>query len=669
LILNTQIQGLTPDPGGGSGIENLSYLSVEFRPRSIEAFREAVDLSSVTVLAPAGLLQALPDLATRIRALEAAAGLDVTVLPVGASASEALDALGPEPGGVFVLPLPDLNRAEFQILTAGLKERGAPSFSWFGAPEVRDGILVGRLPDSFGQQLARRAAISVQRIALGDEPARLQVLLPAQEQATLNVATAQAIGVYPRWRSFIEAQLIEDPSQVGGEPLTLAQAVDEAVAVNLDLAAANRLVAAGEEAVKIATSPLLPQLGIGADGLVVDEDRAEASLGIIPQRSLSASAGLSQVVFDERLWADRSIEKSLQRSRVEDLETLRLDIVADAAVAYLNVLRAASFEQIRRSNLATTRSNLELAQIRLQVGVADASEVSRWETQIANDRQSVIDAGALTRRSEIAVLRILARSQAEPFSTVEVDLGDPSLITSHETLGRFLQDPWSFERFQGFIAAEALANSPELAALDALVDAEERALAAASRAFFLPTARFDAGSTAFLARSGAGSEPGGEVDDVRWAVGLNLSYPIFTGLARSAERARAREEVQRLQLQRRALADRVEQRVRDAAYLLGASRVNIDLSREAYEAADRTYTLVRDAYARGVGSILEVLDAQNQAVTAREEAATAQYTFLIDLMNTERATGRFYFFASPDQFTHFLQRLQAYFNAFGEGDR
>ncbi len=661
LILQPEVQGLPPSESGGSGLANLNYLAVEFNARSLEAFREITPFTRVAVLAPEALVSALPEMASRIRRLEGVADLEPTIVPVGNSAAGALNSIDPMAEAVFVLPLPGLGDSEFRQLVQGFIERGLPSFSWIGAPEVRMGILAGRLPDGFVQRLARRSALNVQRILLGDDPASLTVFLAAQEQVSINLATAQAIGVYPPWRVFIEAQLIDDPAAQETRRLSLAGVVREALDVNLDLAAEDRFVAAGAQNVRIATAPLLPQVGVGADATAIDEDRAEASLGIFPQRSLTGSAGLSQVIYDERLWAGRSIEKSIQRSREYDRETLRLDVVTDAAVAYLSVLRAKTFERVQKENLTVTRSNLELAEIRFAVGAADASEVYRWQNQIANDRQAVIDALSITKRAEIEVRRILNRPLDEAFATKETDLRDPSLVTSQERLGAYLGDPWSFGIFQGFLAEEALATSPELAAMESLIEAQERALKSANRAFYLPALSLAAGLTNFFARGGASASPTGDVDDLRWAVGVTLTYPLFTGLGRLAEQARAREERSRLQLERRAIADRIEQRVRDAVYQMGASRANIDLSVEAAEAADRNYALVRAAYARGLGTILDVLDAQNQALSAQEDAATAQYDFLTDLMRVERAAGRFYFFAGPEDFEEFLQRLDVYF--------
>jgi outer membrane protein TolC len=94
---------------------------------------------------------------------------------------------------------------------------------------------------------------------------------------------------------------------------------------------------------------------------------------------------------------------------------------------------------------------------------------------------------------------------------------------------------------------------------------------------------------------------------------------------------------------------------------MGASRTSIDLSRDAAEAAAGNYDLVREAYARGVGNIITLLDAQNESIVSQEKAATAEFDFLIDLMRVERAVGQFYFFSDPQDFQDFLQRLANHF--------
>jgi outer membrane protein TolC len=239
------------------------------------------------------------------------------------------------------------------------------------------------------------------------------------------------------------------------------------------------------------------------------------------------------------------------------------------------------------------------------------------------------------------------------------------LVTGQQALGPYIENPLNFARFQGFMASEALAVSPELQSLRAIEAASDRALKSATRSFFIPNLYLDAGLSHFFATGGATGTPPpgmtGGVDNTRWQVGLVLSYPVFTGLARSAEQGIARERLSQIQLEVEAAYDRIDRRVRTAMLQMGASRTNIDLSRDAAEAAAGNYDLVREAYARGVGNIITLLDAQNESIVSQEKAATAEFDFLIDLMRVERAVGQFYFFSDPQDFQDFLQRLANHF--------
>ena len=664
FIYNPEFQGLPLTDARNSGVRNLNYIASGSGPRNLVLMREIAPFSRIALMLPAELATAAPETESRIEERAELEGLQVDIIPVRTSAPEALAQIDPAVDAVYVLPLLRFDDAEFQLLVDGLIDRGLPSFSWIGAREVNRGILAGWLSETFTQRLARRTAINVQRTALGEDPADLPVFVTAEESRSLNVGTARAINLFPPWEVYVESELLGIDTTRALRQLTLHDAVREAVDVNLDLAAEGRFVAAGAQSIRLATSRLLPQAGLGFNWRVIDEDLATATPAFLPQRSLNGFIGLSQVVYDERLWADRSIEKSVQSARELDFETLELNIVLDAATAYLNVLRAKTFETVQRENLALTRSNFELAQIRFSVGAAAASEVYRWESQIANDRQALIDAATFTRQVEIELRRILNRPLDEDFETQETDLSDPSLMASQDVLQPYVANPLVFERFQRFMAMEAIETSPELASLGALEQANERALTSATRSFFIPSVTLDAGVASFLSRGGelGTSLPGSsELNDTRWDIGLVLSYPLFTGLARSADQSRARERLSEIQFQVEAATDRIEQRLLANLYGLAAAATNITLSRQAADAAVNNYDVVRDAYARGVGNIIVLLDAQRSSVVAEEQAATAQFDFLIELMNVERSVGRFYFFASQDEFENFVQRLEAFF--------
>jgi outer membrane protein TolC len=590
-----------------------------------------------------------------------AVGLEAVLVPVGLtieSTLAALDAASVE--AVYLTPQFQLSEEDWQRLVQGLIDRRLPSFSWFGRADVVDGIMAGQRPERFAQRIARRVALNIQSILLGADPSSLPVAFASQSRLFINIATAHAIDVYPPWKVVTEAELISEERSVVEREWTLESAVREAVEVNLDLGAADRAVAAGADEIGIARAGLLPQIDLGLDWSVIDKDQAESGTSFRPEQLLAGRATLTQLVYADPAWANYSIQKSIQESRVQGRETVWLDVAFDAAVTYLDLLKAKTIERIERENLSITRANLEFARVRRSVGTASPGEVYRWENQIANNRQAVINANALRNLVEIEFNRLLNRPLEESFATAEAELTDPQLLTNQSRLAPYLDNRWSFRVFRGFMAQEALDASPELKALDAIAAAQRRNLKAADRSFYLPTLALQASLDDVLSTGGAGTLfPGFE--DLRWTVGVALSYPLLTGGARFSVKSQAAEELARVEIERRALAQRVEGRVRTALHTMGAALANIELSRDAARAARNNFELVQDAYGRGAASIIDLLDAQNTALIAELRAANAIYDFMIQLMNVERAAGRFDFFASVGDRDAFFDRLDAYF--------
>jgi outer membrane protein TolC len=330
----------------------------------------------------------------------------------------------------------------------------------------------------------------------------------------------------------------------------------------------------------------------------------------------------------------------------------------------MTVLRAKTVELIVQHNLRVTRSNFEVAEVRRSIGTATAGEVARWKSEIARSRQEVITANSFRNIVEIELNRILRRPLEEPFLTDEVQPEDVQVITNHPRLQPYLASQEAFRVFRDFMAQEALLGSPELRQFDAAIAAQSRGLTATKRAFFVPDLALLANATNIWSKSGAGSVPppgsGIVPNDVGWALGLQLSYPLFTGFARGAAKSQADLDLRDLQTRRAAAADRVEQRVRVAMHQMGASYANIGLARASAKAAHINLDLVSDSYRRGSASITDLIDAQNNSLLANLDAANSSYDFLVDLMEVERAVGRYTFFLTRPERDDFLNRLDEF---------
>ena len=667
VVLDPLLQGL-PYENGRSGVSNLNYVSLpDTLKRQLEVFRGIVPFDHVAIVTNGSLLETIPEIIERTALNIAGTGVGFEYVAATESADEVLSALSDDVEAVYVWPLFQFSDEEYRKLIEGFIARKLPSFSGLGGGDVEAGMLATVGSPQFFPKLARRVALNVQRILLGEDAGEIPVEFSVRDRLLINMATARAIDVSPSWEILIEAEVLHAENIEGAYDLTMEKAVREAVEVNMDLVVRRTEVDAGAEEIARARSSLRPQLDASAAALEIDADRAAASFGSQAESSTTGSLALTQLVFSDAASGNVAIQRHLQEARTADLETLRLDIALQAATTYLNLMRAKALERVQRNNVDRTKSNLELAEIRRDLGVASAGEILRWESQVATARKQLIDAVATRRSAEIAVNRLLHRRQESPFIAEEVTLETRGLGASEGRFRRFVETPRRYQLVRDFLVIEGLSRSPELRRLDAAIAAQGRFVDTARRAFWAPTVALRGAYDEIFSKSGAGSEaPTGvgfalpTVDDSSWSLALNATLPIFSGGARFAELHQAELDLEALQLERTAVEEKLEQRIRTALEEARSSFIGIRLTGQAAKAARGNLELVEDSYARGVASLLDLLDAQTNALNAEEQAASALYEFLIDLLEAQRAANAIEFLVTEDERDQSLERLVAY---------
>jgi outer membrane protein len=645
---------------------NLSYVLWNLDlPRDLRAFSEVTKVKRLGWIHNAYIAHEMPALQAALIARAAAAGVEFVPIPTGLTAQSALASLPKGIDGVYLTPNSQLGDAERKVLAEGLIQRRLPSFSWLGRGDVELGFLAGLATAADRTRLARRVALNVQSVLLGEGSEHLVTAFKQDEQLSINMQTARAIGVWPNWTVLTDAVLVDQRRKRISRRLDLSSAVKEAMRSNLDLAVMRQVLASGREEIHRARASLLPQLSANASAFMIDSDRA--GLGNA-ERTLQWGGGLSQLLFDERAWANLTIQGHLQDSREGDQATLKLDIAQEVALAYLNLLQAQTVERIRRENVHLSRDNLALARLRSRLGSAKPGEVLRWEAQIAAARRDVIAAVAARNQLEILVNRLLNRPLEEPFVTKEATIDDAELFSSDPRLRESFDNPQRFKALREFLVRQGARVAPEVGRIDALLRGAERRKLSADRALYLPRLGLSATATHRFLKGGAGADPftlpAGVPDipipnpnNVDWYVGITGTLPLYEGGRRYAEINQSAAEVAKLRTQKRALLLGIGQRVRASLHQAGASYAAIRLSRESARAAKENLDLVSDAYSRGAAPIVTLLDAQNQALIADLSAANAAFLFLSDMMRVERSIGTFSFFTNPKQRDQFFNQL------------
>lgn len=469
-----------------------------------------------------------------------------------------------------------------------------------------------------------------------------------------------------------EAPAADDEPQA----LTLTKAIELALANNYALLAGAERVAAGAAEVTLARAGLRPEVALRAGATQIDEDRAAAGTGRMPERRITGALTLTQVIYSDDARAQHRVARQLQQARESDQAALALDTVLQSATRFLELLRAQRLLRIERQNLGLTESNRKRAEVRLELGVANRSEIYRWETAQANQRANLAAAEAQVRQAWVGLNRSLNLPLSERYPTAAPTLNDPYFLFAASDLRATLEDPEARPAWRRYFVAEMVRHAPELEAARQRIAANLSQLKPAARRRYVPEVSFSAGIEQEFNRSGAGtrkldvdladvfpgvapgSRIGGDTDDTEWQLGIEARLPLYQGGALGADEQRLRAE---LDASRLSYDDRLQQlhaQTLQQAYVTEAGFDRIAHTRTAAEASRRNLELVTDAYARGVVAVIDLIDAQVEAFRAEQTAANAVFDFLLEYMRLQRLAGRFDVTTTDDRREAMRERLQ-----------
>ena len=653
-----------PRKGDASGKHNLTYISIQADLEAeLKTFRKVVEFKNVALLSDALMTKVMPSLRTEGEKVAAKLGIKLVPVAHRGVGDDLMSRLPEDVDAVLIGALPRMDEAQHSELFRQLAERGLPSYSLMGSELVERGVLVTALPAQNWQHRVRRLALDIQAALLGDDPGDMKVVIESRRRLIINMDTARQLNISPPFEVLLEAQTINAEPQGGAMRWTLSEVAQTALAENLGVRASKLGVEAGEKQVSEARSRLLPQLSINADQQIRNGDNPSVNSGMFAEQQGTASLRLSQLLYDESTWANLDIEKTLQTARNAKDKQKELDTVQEATVAFLNVLKSQTLWDIRRETLELSRSNLELARDRAKVGSATNADVYRWESELAKSKADVLGARASLRQSRESLNQLLNRSLNERFSLEPASLEDPTLIMNDPELVELIGNNASFQHLSNVLIRLGLDRSPEIATLMAQVAAQQRTVTSEQRSYWSPTVTLTGEYS--NAYQDSREDPFSQQGDDDWRLGVNLSLPLFEGGARSKRIGRERLTLDQLRFELQDTRRSIEQGIRARLHTAQASKLSINLNRAAADAARKNLDLVSDAYSQGTAGVIDLVDAQNAAITAELTAANAAHQFLIDLMKVQRSIGAFDFFLDDARRQSIVQSIK---NEVASGD-
>ena len=653
-----------------SGVENFGYLVMPMSiERDLELFHTVYPFKNLGFLIYEDYPNSIPGFNDFFFSFMTGYDANAQIIPIGKDYRQVLNNLPAEVDALYIGFLYDYTPDEYLEIINLVNEKKLPTFSMIGRPFVEMGFLAGAAPGAILDNISRRIALDVEKILSGEDPANFPVTVQYKDELVFNMRTARSIDFFPSFTTLAQAEILFEEDLENARIITFPGLISELLENNLNLKVASQEVLAGLNEIDKARSNVLPQVDLSASNVIIDKTRAEGSFGMNPQKSTFGSGQLSQVIFSESAFANIKVQKILQRRRETEFNQQELDLILSAGEAYINILKAQTYEKILRENLNLTRKHLDIARLREEVGFSGAADVYRWESEIERVSIEVMNARAQKRAAEIALNEIINRPLEETF-IVDVLYKDDPFITDQNMLN-LISNARTWKYFISFMVNEALERSPELKQLDMYIEVQERMLKSDLRSRYTPTVGFQTQGDYFISRRGAGTESmetieipgmdpfviGTELKDYQWNIGIRASLPIFQGGYKSAVIRQSEIDLSILNERRNDLVNKISQRSITSFEFIGASSPVMEMAERAAIAANKSLELSQDAYGKGLIGIVDLIDVQRAAAQSNLSEANSVYEYLLDYLQLSRANGIFLFLLTGDEKTDLMSRL------------
>ncbi|MEZ5360742.1 MAG: TolC family protein [Candidatus Zixiibacteriota bacterium] len=125
-----------------------------------------------------------------------------------------------------------------------------------------------------------------------------------------------------------------------------------------------------------------------------------------------------------------------------------------------------------------------------------------------------------------------------------------------------------------------------------------------------------------------------------WNVGVSFSVPIFTGFETKGKIQQARVDYNQSRLQNSQLNRQIRLEVRDAVGKVKEAKQRVEALGETVDQAKRGYDISQVRYQNGIGTQLEVQDAQVALTQARVNKINALHDLAVAVTELRRAVGR-----------------------------
>jgi len=401
------------------------------------------------------------------------------------------------------------------------------------------------------------------------------------------------------------------PDLAGQAGVSLAQLVDRALCANIDTRAAWQRVRTQTAQVGAARASYYPTLNASASQ---SRDLRDNTPGSDPdQTRLSLSA-------DWLLWDFGGRRASLNQTKATlaalqaSYDARSQQVALSAVQAYFQRLATGAALDAATASVSAAEETAKAARQRVIVGAGTREDELQAETALAQARLTQIQ-----RQGELASadgqLAVVAGYPASQPVRLADKLPAPDASATPPALDALLEQALR-------LRPDRLAQQRSIAAAESDLD---RIAAQA-----LP--RISVSASGGESRDSNGRSDSGQV-------ALNATLPLFTGFQQHYQQRAAQSQIEQQKLELQRIEQQVSLDVWQAWQSLGTARARVGATDSLLASAQESSRAALARYRAGLGSLLNVLNAQSSLADARQQQARARYDWAAARLQLAQASG------------------------------
>lgn len=415
--------------------------------------------------------------------------------------------------------------------------------------------------------------------------------------------------------------------------LTLNEAIQLARKNNKDILIANQDLQKSEAQISEAYGNAYPQLNLAASyqryielpalflppNTPFNKSASTVTMKMGSDNSWGTTLQLSQVLFSPKLNSAIQAAQEYNKFAVNSAQASTEDVDLSVKKAFYGVLLAGDVVDVTRQSLQLAKANYENVSQLYKQGMAAEFDYLRSEVQVANTEPALSQAENNLQLAMNGLKNLLG-----------IDISKKIAVSGSLKLEEIPAAVLESE------SSMAVQRNSTLKGLEAQVNLLEKNIQIQKADYYPTLAAF--GSYQYQTQDNSF-----KFSNYNWTstfvVGLQLSYSIFNGMQTKYKAEQAVIDREKVIITRQKVEDGLKIQLENAKLKMSEAKQRIDAQAKSVEAATKAVQIAEVRFKNGLGTQVEVIDAQVALTRTQINKSQAVYDYLTSRADWERLSG------------------------------